>query len=932
MPSDDITKTSNVAQKNAKAAKTLADASKKMGESLNANVKAAQQFDRLSQNIKESQEGILAAMKAQGKAIAGATKNFFDFSNQINAAGGAVSGYIDKLQRMSLITSVYERKLDAMRKGQLAYSGAIQATTDAMGKASKVSQEYVNAIHDSFAGAHKIAGEFALEYEEVRRVTENLSKAFSSQLIAMGDVRSNLQNMTREAVIMSRYLGTDATTVIEMWSQRMAQSNKTLNQSRQELMLVAREADLYAQSIKKLGDDMLKTAHIGKQELIKMVQDVGKQLRTGIFDAAAYSKALRNVLVAGERVTKFTKEEQITQASALANIMRDIQSMRGGMQAFGRMATRDILERAQREGGVGFIRDKAVRERAEAVIKRTGGRPDDYVALTEMMGALRGSALLMRASLNKMRLLDRRALTTILGEQYTEGNLFLASNIAERVSTGAIQKDLSSYMEKSEKAKEEQAELWKKSVDDLIKAGATPTDIDYKMLKLVEEIKNKLAELVKSNPYLTMGIQLGTSLLGGLLGGRLLKGLAGRLLGGSVFRGAGGGLLGRFGLGGRLGTLGAGNLLGGGGGAAAGTLGSLAAWTLGPAAAGLAGWGAGRLFDVYGGRYISNMMGTEARRALGTDTSVSNMLSMAFSPSSVASLYGHGVFRMDAATYEKKKKLLDQYDREINILKKHADSLSESQKEELKLLEAKKRTLLAETEYRRKKEKEAQEAAVKEDVITRRASILAGARELTKDMSIGEKTEKMLEASFRSSDAVDPLRYLRTMKSILSDKEKLQAYGINTESIGDIDELMRMLRSKLLRRVLTQQYYSDTASGEFKRKMASFGESKDWGMYVNRMSDKEVEQYLHMANIRGFGSVSVPSLRGSSGRDFAQAATPKGNLNISVSSADGEASLEENSRNQITIKSPQRIILSGDGLARSLFGFLSDMKETAAID
>ena len=699
--------------------KAMTEAMAKQSNAYRENSAALEKYGRLSKKAREEQQRLRDVMLEDAKAAAQWGKELLSLKSVYGDVSNAAKGFAGELVRMSRLSNVYADKLKYMREGQESFTKSLVATTGDTNRAMETSQKYVNAVHKSYANAHAIAGEFRIESDKVKAAVGELNKRFATQIAATGNMEGAMKGMMREAVVMGRYLGMDMTQVMDVWNDRMHASNMTLNEARKEFIAVAYQTDRYAKELAKLGDKILKTGNLGKKELVEMIQTVSREMRTGILDAAAYSRALTDLMVKSKKAGQ-TAQEQIGTADTMKNLIKSMSDMTGPAGVFGARAAQDIM--AGIASGQVKMRDAALQQRLETVSRSSLAPVQKMQAIME---AGQGSAEFTALALDKLRAATEGNAPVLqeIAKTAAGGNQWLALQVQEQIASGDAQRNFSKQAEEdaaaAEGGRDKQTEKWKMSIEELVKASATPTDLDYKMIAVMEESKNYLKRIVTEFPLLMVGMQVGgglVNLIGKRLLGRVATGAATKLLSSAAptILGAGTKVAPIAGLMGNTvpGVAAPAAAKGLGLGSKALALGSRAMPFIGRAlpALGTAGlWGAAGIAAFYGAKAIGSAMIKRLEESgeiiAGAHESYGDYL---LSRWKVGEEHAKMYDRMDWSEKDKRFKLIDALDKDIKRREKHVDIMDEANKQELAKL---------------KKEKEAHEAVLGERVKRRNVAM-----------------------------------------------------------------------------------------------------------------------------------------------------------------------------------------------------------------
>jgi hypothetical protein len=511
MPDDDVTKTDNVridvAGERERQREGRMDVLAHDADEIRRSQQAGEKWYRTRKDMTDQQRTFIEQLKEGTKEILAEVAAMGSLTGTLKEVQGHTQQYIRSLGQLTSVSTIYKNTLEDMRKGQVAFTGSIQATTDSIGTASQKSQDYINGVRESYGNARKLAGEFKMETAAIEQATDQLNQKFASQIQAMGSVEGGLKGMQRDAVIFSRYMGTEMSDVIEMWGERLEQTNKTMKEVQNETALLAGESDAYGKALQKLGKRMLRTGHIGKKQFLSMIREVGKEMKTGTFNAVAYSKALRGLLIQAKK-THRTQQEQARSAQALKEITTGFGEGESPFAIFGFRAASSILDRID---DLSWVKDEQTRARLAQVREETAGE-GQYTTLETIRNALQGTPELMKESFRAMREtgMDQATMAAIIANQ-TGANMWQARPVAAAIRGG----DFETAMEEVQKIETEQqdqrAEKLRTSVDELVKQGAKPIEMQYKIADTLEKIKGVVEGWIRANPIKAIVIRMAAS-------------------------------------------------------------------------------------------------------------------------------------------------------------------------------------------------------------------------------------------------------------------------------------------------------------------------------------------------------------------------------------------------------------------------------------
>jgi hypothetical protein len=813
-------------QRTADDSKALTEAVRQMAAAYRESSGALEHYGRLSAKARKEHEKFRDVLLEDAKAAKDWGKQLFSLRGQYDDAKQSVKGFAGEMMRLGSISKVYADKLMYMRKGQEAFTKSLVATTGDTARAMEKSQQYVNAVHHSYANASKVAGEFRVETATLKKAVDDLNARFATQIAASGDMSGAMKGMQRDALVLGRYLGVEMSEIMDVWNDRMQQTTMTLDQSRKELIAVTYTADKYAKELAKMGDQFLKTGNVGKNEFLKMVQDVGKELRTGAYDAAAYSAALKDLLVKGKE-GGLSVNEQRESAEAMKKVLSESSTMGGKLAVFGIKAAEQMISQWD---DLSNFKNEHERKRMEIVRETFKDAPEPQ-KMEAVMSAMKGSASFNARIMHGMKDSTTGELNLELVKTVTQSGGFISSVLTKQIKNG----EAALAFEKEAEAgasgeREEQTQLWRKGFEDMVKAGATPKDLDYKMVALVDEGVKYLEFLATKFPYMLMGGQLL-----GSLGGTIIKRIAGGLATSAATKAlttGGGGLINvagaqvaphavRQSLMSGL-TLGPSSPLAAGGG-----LGSKAL-ALGSRALPMIGKG-----GILGATFAASYYGSKALDAAavklvedsgdalkGTFESYTDYLT-----SSIA----HGketAAIMDKMTWEekdKRKKVIKSLEKEIEHLENLSDVLSEEQKQRLRIMKRERdkreqalggrmdRQRAAEGEAGFESQQHIHKTLLKRmQIMAQQGITAANPEEYAKQLmtgNLGEGAPQLREHLIRSGDQV-PQAIARLMESMSpEDRAKI---GAGT------DDVFKAASEQAMRYTVKRSEYGYDAKGKAK--------------------------------------------------------------------------------------------------------------------
>lgn len=741
-------------------------------------------------------------------------KGFHDLTGQLfstkrmwEETTGIMSSYGRKLASATSATSAYGAKLKYIREGQKAYSGTLIATTNNISEAMHKSQQYVDAVHASYTNAKAIAGEFNVETAALDKAAGELTARFATQIAVSDDMSGAMKGMQREAFLLGAYLGVEMSEVMEMWQEQLDTSIKTLDEARKEIMAVTKVADKYAQEIQSLGKDYLKTGNIGKKEFLSMVRSIGKEMRTGTFNASAYAKAIKGVLVASKEDLHTTNEQRVAQ-EGIVKITKEMFTMGTKYSVFGMETAKRVESKWDDPKWMESI-DQDLRKRLEITKKKfVGGSFEMHEAIMAKLKASgTGTAMGFEQMARGMPAIGVQR-QVMKGE--FAGDVTIADTVARQIKSGEIAQNFREKAAKdAETAKEQSTDMWKGLMGELVKAGHTSESNEDKMVRRLDSIDKYIQQIYTQFPFMIAGAQMGGALLGKVgpaLLSKFLPGIAAKLGIGTVAKAAVPGMASFIGP--VAPTLAGGGALSGAASATAAVAGPVLA-VLSAAAAGVA---VGTLIDHGVGRLLSNKT---TLRQLGEDKTLSGWLGGSSTGRSIMGAVigepGMGdtnkklekmqeeTTRMEGAEYQRRKELVEQYDKQIKAMEANQTNLDLVERQ--KLAAMKKEVAVVKKSIKRQLDRETKE--------------VKGYR-LAERVSAREKMRGQLRAKpgdagafIKGAGFTLPEMHMADFGQQLMDEIQLMPEDIRKQ-IGDPAAFVKKAQAERMKQVLTRGGYGVT--------------------------------------------------------------------------------------------------------------------------
>jgi hypothetical protein len=636
-----------------KATKEAKGAVEEFQGAVKANIENLGAWDTETGQVTSANQALIETLREEADALAKSASQVGSLKNQFTQVTGAARGFINQIAQAVSVGNTYNLLLNEMRQGQETYSKSLITSTAKLGQASAESQRQIDTLHNSYYDAKVRAAEYGLEVDELKKHTEELHSSFAAQIDAMGSNTAVLNKLQKTTFTFSRFMGTSYSQAVQLMNDRMQTSNKTLEEVREEMVYVAREADNWTKKVQTMGDKMQQTGNVTRQGFLKVMEDIRSQFRGGMFDAKTFAKATGDVFEIAKK-SGLTPEETQAMATGLGKVIKEMGSMNSifgarSAQVFGSML--DDLEQ---------IQDETLRKRLEPYAKKfeqTGQL--NILDLKAISAATQGSAEGIKILAREMRQANWSpdVMRAEFGRVLGEGQQHIADRLAEMVQAGTVEKDadkvIKAKSKESAETQKKQLDFWEKSLDQLMKEGATATKIQYQTVKELHEFKVKTLAFFEKYPLMMAAVMGGAQMLGGLAS----KGL--------------GALFGRT------------AAASGGTSALTASVGSagLGATAVGVGTAGLAGYMAGTYLDEKIGEYLAE--DRETGKLLGKDKTLANLIAI----KAGTDLTAKEITRIRGVWNEKKQKELEMLETRIKWAKKNWHKLDESTKRQIKAAE-----------------------------------------------------------------------------------------------------------------------------------------------------------------------------------------------------------------------------------------------------
>ena len=479
-------------------------------------------FKGLVDDATQAQKHWTDEIKDSAKQLAEQAKQVGSLKSQFQDVTGALGSFMNKLKTTASVSNQYNLALREFRQGSESYTASLNLSTKAIEKHGTQSQKYMDAIQKSYNSAYKTAGKYGMQLEEVRKVSEGLQKTFSTQLGVMGNQGKALDKLRDQTVAFARLTGQDTSEAIQTMNERLRQTGMTLDQVRQEQLMVGKSIDDYKNKLHELGEEARKTGSITSKDFLDVLKQVRAEFRQGIFDAAAFSKSLTHIAIAGKKAG-LTSEEAKQTAAGFGKIMQQAGQFSNFFGAKSAQAMEGMM------GDMGNIQDQTLKKRLEFINRRAAETSMPMVQKLDMIanamqGSAEGQAILMKTMRTHLP-------TEIMREEFKRMgglNALQADMLTEQVRSGKLEKEAFELAKKSPEERAREAEKFASPMEKLALQGARAEKARHKGAKELNKAMLKITGFVEKYWYMFAAIQVGSQVAGGLLNRGLANRAAGR--------------------------------------------------------------------------------------------------------------------------------------------------------------------------------------------------------------------------------------------------------------------------------------------------------------------------------------------------------------------------------------------------------------------
>jgi hypothetical protein len=479
------------------------------------NIQAHKLYGRLlddevtqMKTFREFLEGETEALKKRAEALGSGRRYVSDMT-------AAMGGMIDKLKEVTSLSAIYDRALGQLKTGTEAYTGSMQAHAGAVGEAREQSTKFVQGMQAAEAQSHVLAAQFNMDQGQIAAAGQQATKMFATQLAAMGDVEGGIKSMQKEAVIMSRYFGTDMSAVMQSWQDRMEHSNLTLEEAKNETALLSKVSDQFAVSLGRMGDKMLQTAQMGKKDFLELFKAINQEFKVGIPNAVAMTAVLSKLTLAAAQGGA-TKSEQEIMRSAQLKFIKEVSTTEGSWGVMAHKAAGTLWEKFQLAPGQFSEKTRERLEKQRGAIEGARATGDTLGANKMIAELTSGSFEMIKESLQHMREATQGNVTnmTHMIREIPGMTQIGARQIAEGVASG----DLEKTMEENKELLAGEAEQQKTDAEKLVSEGAKTNSTLHNIAQTLNQMKALMIAGAIGSPILGAA----ASLAGGLVLNKLL--------------------------------------------------------------------------------------------------------------------------------------------------------------------------------------------------------------------------------------------------------------------------------------------------------------------------------------------------------------------------------------------------------------------------
>ena len=530
----------------------LTDATEKQADAFHAVTQSARPatqslnaWNIATQAAIRNQETLADTIQKETEAIKQQAQEMSSLNMQVRDLSGSFQGFMGTMKRQMTISHQYNRALKHIQEGQKAYTSSIQASTSELGKASAQSQKHVDALNDAYIQARKTAGEYTVDAEKLKAHTTELHAAFAGQLGMMGDVRGELLKLQKSSFIFSKFMGVDYSESVRYMNERFMNSTKTIDEVRQETIMVAKAADDYSNKLKTLGKRAQQSGSMTREGFLNVIKQIQQEFKGGMFAAEGFAKSTVNLSIAAKKAG-MTGKEQEQLAVGFGKMLKNLGSFQS---VFGVKVAQRLGEMLK---NVDQIQDERLKKRLMPYAKQAEEGRLNIMDLSALISASEGSneGLAMLSGILGDLGKKNPEILRVLAAESSGQNQYLADLLANQLKSGEIEENFRKQAAKESKGgkdkRKKEVMTAEKSMAALVKQGHTSTRARDKIIRAVERFRQEaMAMINKYFPLFVAAQALGS--LRGLRGGAGgVPGAAGRATG------AAGRAAGAVGRGGRL--------------------------------------------------------------------------------------------------------------------------------------------------------------------------------------------------------------------------------------------------------------------------------------------------------------------------------------------------------------------------------------------
>ncbi len=474
----------------AESQRQLVDDANDLKKQIDANTDALKDYGRGADGAKRKFETLTEAVNKQKAAVIESANKLGTLNAKVHEIGRGMTGFMGKMQEAISLGGIYNRTLKELEQSQKAYVGSLSLTTATQGKATAEHTKFLKAINKANQEAGNIAGEYAMDVEEVRKSQAKLVGTFGAQLVAYGANKKELMELNDQTIMLSKYMGIDAAEAADYMKVRLDQSGKTLEEVRKETNRVALAVDSYSIALTNLSGELLHTANITKKEMLTAVQDASKAFDQGVFNAESYAKSLGPLIIQMKKLGA-TKSELKLMVAGFQKFSKSLQEP--GLKSLFGVKGAQMLAR-----NLDMISDPKVRMRVEHAIEKSGGDITDPQAIRRITEAVAGSTAQQYATFRMLQEVTGGDQKLIRELVYTQsGSQRVADEIAEMSLPNSPTMQM---LAKGNRRTEKETAALNKQMEKLkgvVKKGSDTTSPAHKIALSARDIQQKILSLMK---------------------------------------------------------------------------------------------------------------------------------------------------------------------------------------------------------------------------------------------------------------------------------------------------------------------------------------------------------------------------------------------------------------------------------------------------